>query len=1123
MLMTNNKFKSLFAAAACGALFALPVIADDTELMLVNPDPGSLPKPNVLFILDTSGSMSSEEETVAPYDPAVSYAGDCDASLLYWTDTDVQPDCSDAGAADRTIDKGVFYCQDAATQLAGLGSYSGTLAQYRKDITKIQIWRELEVGNNRDAVECGADSGTHGDGSSASLVYATALADQKNPWTSDPNLEISWGSAPRNVSYSVYDGNYMNWQVNPITVTLSRNEIMRTVITNMLRSVDNMNVGIMRFNNEDGGVVIQGLADLETNRDELIGVVDALDAGGFTPLAETLNEAAQYWHGLNGYYAERISEHPTDPDALQGGTGHLYNSPVTDVCAKNYNVLLTDGQPVRDTDAQTETPKLPSFSSVFEQVDGVGSGRTACTGTAEGDCLDDIAQYLSLADLDPTYPGLQSVTTHTIGFAVDLPILKDTAELSGGRYFLADDINSLSLALLQIVANINERSLSFTAPAVSVNTFNRTQNLNRLYLTMFGARSRVHWPGNLKRYAISDGKIVDAGGTNAVDPDTGFFYDGALSFWNEGEPDGNDVEKGGAASKLPDPANRNLYTNNGEVELTNPINQLTPANANAFTNANFGLTGSASEPTRAELIRWARGEDIRDEDNDVTTTSRNAMGDPLHAQPAAIVYGGSPTNPDIVVYMATNDGYLHAINGTTGEELWSFIPFQLLDNLPRLYFDADSKFKNYGLDGDVIPVTKDENKNGIVDGNDFVYLIFGMRRGGSSYYALDVTNKNAPKLMWEKNFPNFGQTWSPPVVTRVNVTSGGVNDDKAVLIIGDGYDVVHDSGALPADPDSSGAGIHMLDLVDGKELWTAALDQASLNLDTMTRSIPTAIRVVDVSGDGFADRMYAADMGGQIWRFDIYNGENANNLVTGGVIAQLGGEGNGGAGAAGNRRFYNTPDVSIFTDPLQVRRYMAVSIGSGYRSHPFDLSAADNFFSLRDPDPFRQLTQDEYNNYDIITIDDLVPVNGQLQVELTPADRGWRFELPGNQKVLADSITFNNEVFFVAFSPESQSTNGCFAGVGTNYLYRVSVINGDPVVNNLDALDPDDADDARRDTLAQGGIAPTPAILFPASDDPDCAGEACSPPPIGCVGVECFDPGFVNNPVRTLWTQDGIQ
>ena len=290
----------------------------------------------------------------------------------------------------------------------------------------------------------------------------------------------------------------------------------------------------------------------------------------------------------------------------------------------------------------------------------------------------------------------------------------------------------------------------------------------------------------------------------------------------------------------------------------------------------------------------------------------------------------------------------------------------------------------------------------------------------------------------------------------------------------------------------------------------------------MTRAIPTQIRVLDISGDGFADRMYAADMGGQIWRFDLMNGNDPLNLVEGGVIARLGAEGLGAPTPADTRRFYNTPDVSMFTDPVQEdRRYLAISIGSGYRAHPFDLNAADRFYSLRDPDVFRQLDETDYANYDVITDDELVEVSGSVRVELGPADRGWRFTLPANEKVLADSITFNNEVFFIGFTPQNNAQATCSAGAGTNFLYRVSVINGDPVVNNLDALAPEDADDARKSTLAQGGIAPSPTILFPSPAD-DCDGAACSPPPLGCVGVECFDPGFANNPVRTLWSQDGI-
>ena len=69
---------------------------------------------------------------------------------------------------------------------------------------------------------------------------------------------------------------------------------------------------------------------------------------------------------------------------------------------------------------------------------------------------------------------------------------------------------------------------------------------------------------------------------------------------------------------------------------------------------------------------------------------------------------------------------------------------------------------------------------------------------------------------------------------------------------------------------------------------------------------------------------------------------------------------------------------------------------------------------------------------------------------------------------------------------------------------------------------PGDSDAARVTALQQGGIAPTPAFLFP-SGDSSCTGSDCAPPPLGCVGVECFDPGFANNPVRTLWTQDGIE
>ena len=1097
-----------------------PAVADDTELLLINPDPTLNPVPNVMFILDTSGSMTTTEVTNQPYDSAVVYGGNCDNDAVYWTDVDVLPVCDGTGSNIQWIDKTSFNCDFATQQMLGIGSFSNTMVQWRNGgkngtTSGPTRWQYLAPGYNTEAVECQADSGVHGDGR-ATFLWALGGTNEPDPYTDDPNVELSWGSAPRNLGYTFYDGNYLNWKASPLSVSLTRSTIMKEVTKKVLQSVNNMNVGIMRFNDREGGPVQLGMTDLNSNRASIISAIDNLGAAGWTPLSETLYESALYWMGAPAEYGEKINEHTTDPNALSSTAPEVYAQPALDVCAKNYNVLLTDGKPTEDLGTQTLVPALPNFSTI--------TGRTACTSIGQGGCLIDVAEYLSKVDTSLVNPGVQTVTTHTIGFTIDLDILRDTAEASGGQYFLADDVETLTLALLQILANINDRSLSFSAPAVSVNTFNRTQNLNDLYLTMFGARGKTHWPGNLKKYKIANRVITDANGLAAVDPNTGFFFETALSEWTVGGADGNEVRLGGAANQLPDPTVRNLYTNNGGTGvLASGSNAITPSNAGAFTLGDFGLTGAAGEPTKDEVIRWMRGEDVNNEDGNIATTVRNAMGDPLHSQPAAIVYGGSAGNPDVVVYTATNDGYLHAIDGATGTELWSFVPKQLLSNMTRLFFDPSAKYKQYGIDGNIVPIVKDANKNGIIDGGDFVILIFGMRRGGGTYFALNVTDKNSPELLWTVNEPEVSQSWSTPVVARIDINTGGQNADKAVVVIGGGYDSVHDTRIHPTSPDGSGASIRMLDLMTGVTLWRAGADGgADRQLPAMTRAIPNEVRVVDVSGDGLADRMYASDLGGQIWRFDIINGSTPSNLVNGGVIAQLGAEGLGAPTDAETRRFYTAPDVSLFNDVIQDRRFIGVSLGSGYRAHPFDLGAEDRFYSLRDGNVFNVLSQSEYDNFPIITEATLIDVSGKKDVVITKNDNGWMFTMPGSQKVLSDSITFDDSVFFVGFTPDNGAAASCSAGLGSNFLYRVNIVNGDPVVNNLDTLDPADADDARRKTLAQGGIAPSPTILFPSPDDPSCTGMECAPPPIGCVGVECFDPGFDNFPVRTLWTQDGI-
>jgi len=1110
------------AWAGAGLLLALtvasPVWADDVELLLSTPASSNAAKPNILFIIDSSGSMKTIEESQEPYTPSSIYLGDCNQDMYYWTTESSIPNCGD----NYRIYKTAFVCLQGNTQIAAAGSYTDTMAMYRPNNKTKWKWSTPNSSLDSNAVECRADSGEHGYGTNPTSEPYAQIGTNVEPYTSDESREVDWGVRPTHSIVTMYDSNYLNWYNDPPGTSMSRTDIVKAVTKNVLGSINNVNVGFMRFHYSEGGPVIHGIKDLDANRVAANAVVDSIPASGWTPLSETMYEAALYWRGMDGNFGGISS---TDKDALaswNGGTGEMtYKQPAEYACSKNFNILLTDGEPTRDTSAYDLAPTLPGFTAAL--------GRSQCDGgNVSGACLDDIAEYLSKVDINPGLGGKQDVTTYTIGFSVDLPILKRTAELSGGEYYLASDVKSLTVALTDIVTNIFDRDVSFTAPAVAVNAFNRTQHLNDLYVSVFRATDRVHWPGNMKKYVITGTNINDVNENNAVDPDTGYFADSAKNFWSRDTiPDGADVYKGGTANVLPNPALRKLYTNNGVGNLTSTTNHVSTGNLQAFTPADFGLTGAAGEPTMAQLIDWARGVDVKDEDNIPETTVRYAMGDTLHAQPAAVVYGQSGGGADIVLFNATNDGYLHAVNADTGVEMWSFIPKELLPNLHSLYVDDNVDYKNYGLDGDVVSVVADENDDGIIDpSTDFVYLIFGMRRGGDNYYMIDVTVPNSPKLRWVRTFPELGQSWSSPVIAKINIDSAVQTSSRdAVVVLGGGYDTTHDAAAHPTTADYDGAAIFMLDIETGDVIWRAGRDNfANLQNTMMTRAIPSRIRVIDLTGDGFADRMYASDLGGQIWRFDITNGNTPNQLVAGGVIAQLGAEGLNNPSAADTRRFYSSPDLSMFVDKRHDRRYLAINIGSGYRAHPLDNSAGDRFYSIRDPHVFNSLTQSDYDSYPIIKDGDLIDVAGASGTVIPADGDGWKLTLPPTQKILSDALTFDNSVYFVSFEPQVNSTDPCQAGLSLNRLYRVDIVNGDPVMEPGYPVpeDGDEADLARVTTLEQGGIAPKPTFFFPSPTDPNCTGADCAPPPVGCVGVECFDPGFPNFPVRTLWTQDGI-
>lgn len=1144
MSISTRVTSLIFAAALVTASGYESARADDTEIFVMTPPAGATTQPNILFIMDTSGSMATQVVDRPEYNPATTYSGSCSTNRVYWNDsgTTTPPDCN----TDRWVSDSNFVCKTASDKLAEFGSWPiGPAAQWR-DGRRSDRWDRLAAG--RDTyVECKADTAIRHGLADADDRYP---ADEDNgPYSSNISQTIGW-SGEQNRSYIFYSGNYINWYRNsPTTNQGTRLSIVKQAAKSTLDRLSNVNVGLMRFSSDaDGGMVIYPMTDVGSARTAMKTAIDNLDSNGGTPLSETFLEAYRYWTGDRVGYGldstvggDRVLT-PSVDASRTGASLADYRSPLGSACQKNFIVYLTDGDPTSDASAESTIEGLPNFSTLGNLTTNATNGGN-CTengalGTeggganaGDGKCLDDLAKYMFEKDFydDPALPASrdpkENIRTYTIGFGDGvsergLALLRSTATAGGGEFYEASDSASLTEAFNSIIRSVLQDNLSFTAPAVSVNAFNRTQNLNDLFITVFKPDDRYHWPGNLKKYRLRpNGNIVDADGNAAIDENEGFFRDDARSYWSAAD-DGSNVELGGAANRLPANTTRNVYTDLvGAGQLLSAGGNLVVDTNTAITRSLLGLPGTATAAERTALITWIRGFDT------TANVERYEMGDPLHSRPVSVIYGGTVASPDAAVFVATNDGYLHAIDPSDGSELWAYVPSELLPRMNSLYQNLASDVKRYGLDGNLAAYRIDRDGDGIIETGDRVLLFFGMGRGGDNYYALDVTNKRAPRILWriggDDELPGLSQSWSTPVIAKVLVGNGsGQNADRLVMIVGGGYDPTQDN--VPYNTDNVGNKIYMVDAISGDLLWSAGQSGTNLNLTNMNNSIPGDVRVLDMTNDGFADRMYASDTGGRIWRFDIYNGQEANALVTGGMFASLGvadvTSPTTAQLTADARRFYVAPDVSLLR--ANNRFYLNIAIGSGFRGHPLNTEIRDAFYSLRDPIPFVPMTATQWSTHDVINAEDLVDVTTNATPVMPVNARGWKIDLNapswGGEKVLSEARTFAGSIIFPTYKPSGNSvTTSCTAQAGTNALYVVNVLDGSPPLNRDGDATPEPED--RAGSLDQSGIAPPAAIFFPTPEE-NCTGAECKPPPACLVGVENCGLHFSNAPKKTFWS-----
>lgn len=797
---------------------------------------------------------------------------------------------------------------------------------------------------------------------------------------------------------------------------------------------DGVRIGLGKFNggydrNGYGGYVFYPVSEMDDQgRQEVKSLVNGLSGTSNTPTMEAYYEMARYMMGRSpSDYAKRGEALQNQPRRAvniscygnQCYTASAYESPMNldNQCESNHIIVMTDGDPTQDTD--------------YQKVRGLTENY--CNGSYN--CQEELASWLLDEQRNPLE---RSVRTWQVAFGVSadssqVANMKQIA-LKGGTkdVRLAANADELAAEFNDILNLIAEDSQTITSPGVSVNQNNRLEHLDQLYYAMFKPESTSVWPGNLKRYRLDDGSVVDANGNSALDTETGYVRDSAKSFWTDGEPDGPDIRKGGARAEL---ANRKLIigNSNGNGSYTLDAEKL-----EELDEADFGI------PDNAETAFNTKEE--------VYAALLELWGDPMHSVPLLVNYkvdnDGTDADDQVnYIFVSTNGGMLHAIDTKTGDEKFAFMPDYMLKRAYDLVRSPPLKENNirslYGMDGSWVAY-RTAKENGDADE---VHIYGGMRRGGSNYYALDVSDINNPSLEWriqgawvdetaianpDGGFSRLGQSWSTPTLTRVKVG----DTIKPVLVFGGGYDPDgHDTAGSRPSQDDLGNAVYMVDASSGERLWSIGSDDATTQVSEMKWGVPGGIAVVDLNLDGLADYLYFGDLGGQIFRVNLDNTASSGSDLVEGVVrlAAL-----GGTGTADHRRFYEAPAVGYQRNGLSETLYVA--LGSGYRAHPLDTDTQEGFYVVADHN-FKSAEQP-----DVITPGDLPVVNGASTPSLDGSGDGWRVEFSrSGEKVMSSPTIFQGSVMFTTYKPSDtdQDADPCVVRYGEAYAYRANMLSGE--------------------------------------------------------------------------------
>ena len=435
-----------------------------------------------------------------------------------------------------------------------------------------------------------------------------------------------------------------------------------------------------------------------------------------------------------------------------------------------------------------------------------------------------------------------------------------------------------------------------------------------------------------------------------------------------------------------------------------------------------------------------------------------------------------------VVLAGSNDGMVHALDagrfqsnvvggqqkGTfglgTGMELFAYIPREEMANLYDLKFNNSNRHE-YSVDGPirVDDVFIDPSHTGTPTASEREWrtiAIGGLREGGNSYYALDVTQPDVlttingeevptsanyvpscitssynttdcgPRrygtTLWEFSDPDLGNTWSLPNTGRIQVLdSSGALVTKFVAIFGGGLD--------PDNPTTVGNHLYMVDMETGHYIYKRALDAGA----------PSDPAAVDTDGDSLLDTIYIGTVGGSMYKVDISTPISMTTLPNGNPGLQDPLWDPFKVFDTGARPIFFPPSVLFVGD---LGRY-ALAFGTGDREDMWNTAVSNQegrFHVLVDDGWTSSMAILDETDFEIIDADAAAPTTPQnyLVSPNSGNSRGFTLTLEPGEKVVTRSFALSGVTAFNTFTPDTSANAGLCERNGFGRVYTIFTATG---------------------------------------------------------------------------------